>query len=195
MKHRTGRARAALTCVALLLALAHGCSSPATPERSYYLLRVEGNETLPAATPEQHIGIAHVEIAPYLDRAGIVLGTGGYEVREARYHLWAEPLEDGIRYVVEARLSAKLGYRVGSAASATRWSKRIEIDVRRFHGETDGTVRLVAGVAVRASDGSLLATEQVSATTRQTEDGYPALVDAQIALLDELSDAIVPLLR
>ena len=109
------------------------------PERAYYLLRGEGSAVLPPAMPEQRAGIAKVSVAPYLDRAGVVLATGPHEVREAQFHLWAEPLQRGIRYYLEEQLSSKLGYRIGGGPAAQRsWQRLVEIDIREFHGTSGG---------------------------------------------------------
>jgi uncharacterized lipoprotein YmbA len=184
----------ALALVGGVLALA--CSSPAVPERAYYLLRGEGSAVLPPAMPEQRAGISKVSVAPYLDRAGLVLATGPNEVREARYHLWAEPLQRGIRYYLEEQISSKLGYRIGGGPSAQRsWQRLVEIDIREFHGTSDGNVKLTASVTVTSAAGEVLAIEEISARTTQTEAGYPALVAAHIMLLGEAADAIAPLLR
>jgi len=185
----------AIAVVAGLLAV--GCSSPATPERAYYLLR-GGNSTagLPPASGEQRAGIRTVEVAPYLDRAGIVVGLGPNEVREAVFHLWAEPLRSGIRAHLEDRVSEQLGYVIGgSQAIARTWRKRVDIAIRQLHGLASGEVRLAGSFTVTSGGGDVLAVEQVNATTRQSEPGYASLVAAEIQLLDELGDQIADSLR
>jgi len=177
-------------CVAL------GCSSPPAPERAYYLLRGAPAAALAAASAEQRAGIAEVTVAPYLDRAGIVVGLGPHEVREARFHLWAEPLRDGIHTYLEDRISAKLGYLFGGGRAAMRgWEKRVAVDVRELHALEGGDVRLVAGFTVSSRAGEILVVEQVTRTTRQASPGYAALLDAHIELLDELADSIASALQ
>ncbi len=142
-------------------------------------------------------GIERVEVAPYLDRSGVVIGLGPHEVKEARFHLWAEPLQDGIHYYLEERISADLGYRIGGGGSAgTRaWQKRVSVAIREFHGQQSGEVRLVAGVTVTSAAGDVLAAEEFAATVAQADAGYAALVASHVQLLDQLAAAITPLLR
>lgn len=177
--------------------LALGCSSsPPPPERAYYLLRSAPAAALPMAGPEATVGIARVDVAPYLDRAGVVIGLGPYEVQEARFHLWAEPLADGVRAYLEDAVSARLGHVLGGGLAAPlTWQRRVDVEVRELHGDTSGTVRLRAGFTVTDAAAGVLAVEQVVATVEQSGVGYPALIAAHVALLDQLADAIARALR
>ena len=73
-----------ITLVLVLFTLA-GCAS-APPERSYYLLRAEVSNDLAAAPPDSAAGLGLVQVAAYLDRAGVVVEVGENQVREARFH-------------------------------------------------------------------------------------------------------------
>lgn len=189
--NRIGIAATAAACCLWL-----ACSSPATPERSYYLLRAESAAALPPADPERRAGIAAIDLAPYLDRAGLVVGLGPHEVREARFHLWAEPLRSGILARLEDRISQRLGYRIGGGQAAARtWTRRVSVEIRELHGQPSGTVRLSAGFTVTDAAGNVLSIEQVVASTEQSAPGYGALVEAELVLLDQLADAIAERLR
>ena len=185
--------RAACLLSVLLLI---GCSS-APPERSHYLLRDPDVAAAPAPTavagPKGGIvGIGRVSIAPYLDRAELVVQTGSYEIRPARYHHWGEPLEDGIRHYLRSALTKRLGREVASDVLVRdTWAYRIDLTIETFHGTLSGDVELVAGIVImRVAGNALLETRRVVLTDRQHSDGYAGLVDAHAALLDKLADEI-----
>ena len=65
----------------------------------------------------------------------------------------------------------------------------VTLRINQLHGTESGQVRLVADWKVdRGDQGSALYSFDES--TRQLADGYPALVDAHAALLDDLAAAI-----
>ena len=173
-----------------------GCASTPT-ERSYYLLRAEVPADLAPADPDALLGIARPSIAQYLNRTGIVVQVGEHQVREARYHLWAEPLDRGIRYYLSHRVSALLGRSLNTGpGTEDTWRYRIDVSVEEFHGTLNGEARLVANWSLRnLMNGAVIEAQYLRRTRQQTGDGYPALVDAQIALLEELAESIVQALR
>ena len=186
-----------MTRISLLLVLfLIGCASTPT-ERSYYLLRAEAPGDLAPADPDALLGIARPSIAKYLNRAGIVIQVGEHQVREARYHLWAEPLDRGIRHYLSHRVSALLGRSLNTGpGTEDTWRYRIDVSVEEFHGTLNGEVRLVAYWSLRKlKNGTVIEAQYFRRTRQQTGDGYPALVDAQIELLDELAESIVQALR
>jgi uncharacterized lipoprotein YmbA len=182
--------------VALAMGAAFGCAGDAPPERAYYLLRVAPGE-VPATDVVLGIGLGTVEVPPYLDRAGLALEVGPNEVREARYHLWAEPLHRGIHYYLEDRIAAALGQRLAPAAAAKNgWRYRVDVRVRRFHGDVEGDVRLDASFTLtEVATGEVLAEQHVSFSDHQPAKGYSGLVQAQISLLGRLATSIADALR
>lgn len=181
------------TCLALALLLASCASTP--PERAYYLLRADVPE-LAAADPASLVGIGRVSVAPYLDRAGIMVQVDENRVREARYHLWAEPLDDGIWYYLRDRISSELGRPLNTETDADSWRYRVDVSIEEFHGTLNGEAHLSARWSLRDVDSDeAIATRRFSQTMTQRRDGYPGLVDTQIALLDKLAQAIAQALR
>lgn len=182
--------------VTLALGAALGCGGKTPPERSYYLLRGAPQE-YSAADGGLDVGLGDVQVAPYLDRAGVIVEVGANEVREARFHLWAEPLQRGIHYYLEDRIAAELGRQLAPAPAAKNgWLYRVDVRVREFHGDLDGGVRLVASFAlIGVESGEILAEEQVSFAEQRAIGGYPGLVQAQISLLDRLAASIAAALR
>ena len=176
-----------ITLVLVLFTLA-GCAS-APPERSYYLLRAEVSNDLAAAPPDSAAGLGLVQVAAYLDRAGVVVEVGENQVREARFHLWAEPLDRGIRIYLSDRIAAQLGYRLETGPGSVGPIRyRIDVSVEEFHGSLDGETKLVARWSVRdLEDDSLTLSRRFSKKSRQSGDGYASLVQSQLALLDDFA--------
>jgi uncharacterized lipoprotein YmbA len=178
----------------LFVLLLIGCSS-APPKRSVYLLRVP-DLTAETASTQGIVGVGRVSVAPYLDRAELVVQTGPHEIRPARYHHWGEPLDDGIRHYVRGALTQRLDREIASDVLIRgAWSYQIDLTIETFHGTLSGEVELVAGVVIiRVAGNEVVGTRRVVLSQRQRGDGYPALVDAHAALLDQLADAIADLL-
>ncbi len=180
--------------LALVLCLV-GCAS-APPEHAYYLLRVEPPADLNAADPLP-IGLGRISLPPYLDRIGLVVQTGEHRVREARHHLWAEALDEGAWFYLRDRISSELGRALDPGQDlGGRVRYRVDIRINEFHGTLDGQSRLIARWSVRDLEvDSVVESQRFSQTRRQSGDGYPGLVDAQITLLDELARSIAQALR
>ena len=180
----------------LVLALSLvGCAS-APPEQAYYLLRVEPPPDLRAADPLP-IGLGRISLPPYLDRAGLVVQTDEHRVREARYHLWAEPLDEGAWFYLRDRISSELGralYPGPDLGESLRYS--VDLRINEFHGTLDGQARLVARWSVRdLEQDSVVESQRFSQARRQTGNRYRGLVNTQIELLDELAGTIAQTLR
>ena len=175
--------------LALLLSVL-GCASSA-PEPAYYLLRADERAPTPSA-PLAVIGLGHVTVAPYLERVGLVLRMDAIRVREAAHHLWAEPLDRGIWHYLGARLSAQLGGELGrDAAQRASWQRRVDVRIDELHGSLDGQTRLVAAWSiVDMASGDAIAEHRLVSARRQERDGYAGLVEAEMALLDELASEI-----
>ncbi len=177
----------------LLLALLAGCASPA-PE--LYTL---------AATPGavRHTGALSIELrriglAAYLDRPGIVRANAGYRLRVTDTERWGEPLggmldrvftEDLVQRLPDAVIFAESG------AISTRPGTVLEIDVQRFDPDADGTVVLLAQLAIRRDDG---AGTGIARTLRLTATpAGPSTADLAAALsavLGQLADQVAALL-
>jgi hypothetical protein len=167
-----------------------GCAGSPPPERSYYLLRAEVDGPLAPADPKAQIGLGRVAVAPYLDRAGVVVQISPHQVREARFHLWAEPLNRSIRFYLSDRLSGLLGRNLNAGhGSQPSWRYRIDVDIEELHGTLEGEARLVARWSLRdLQRGITPVTQRLARSRQQTGDGYADLVRTLTALLDELAD-------
>ena len=99
---------AALTLVVLLL----GCGG-ASPRRTQYLFRAEPQERAGRVEAPHQVGLGRVVVAPYLDQSGLVVEIAKGQMRAARQHRWAEPLEDALRSYLRAEISSALGFEIG----------------------------------------------------------------------------------
>jgi uncharacterized lipoprotein YmbA len=176
--------------VALLLA---ACSSP-TPEL-YTLAALPGPTAHLAA---RGIEVHRVGLAGYLDRPSIVRSSAGFRLRLADNQRWGEPLGSMVDRVFAEDLVERLPDAAvfsESGAISTAPDLTLEVDVQRFDADADGTVVLLAQVAVRRGD----ARRPAEATTLRltvipagpTTRDYVA---AMSRVLGELADRVVGLL-
>jgi len=174
----------------LLTGLVVACSGGSkVPEPTYYLLRADSALQSGAQTAPVSMGLGRVSIADYLSQDGIVVSTGDGQVRAARQHLWAEPLDNSVRLYLRDAVATKLGQWVSSdLAERQSWQYRIDVRIDEWHGALSGGVRLVAEWTLLdvAADKTLLK-RRFQSTGALAADGYDALVAEQTRLLDELA--------
>ena len=166
------------------------CAS-APPPTTHYLLRAE----LPAVSSQIEapatIGLARVTVAPYLRRPGLVVESGDHQVRPARYHVWAEPLDAGLRRYLRSEISNGLGYAIRSDPSQRgAWDFSVDVAIDQFHGTLDGEAKLAAGWRIARADGSEVAAFVFSTSESLATGGYQGLVDAEIVLARKLAAQI-----
>ena len=96
--------RLPLPLAALLLAISAllgACASGGPASEHSYLLPAAGE---PAAS--DRLPRVRVDVAGYLDQAGLVVETAPTSVHAARQHLWAEPLPSQLRRALRHHLAA-----------------------------------------------------------------------------------------
>ena len=178
-------------CALLLRACA---SDP--PARTQYLLRAD----LPAETSRIEapvvIGLGRVTVAPYLKRPGLVVESEDHQVRPARYHVWAEPLEAGLRRYLRTEISNVLGYVIRSeAGNRAAWDYAVDVAVDQLHGTLSGQAKLVASWRISRADGSEVAAYILSTSEPLAVGGYKGLVNAEIVLAQNLAAQIADSLQ
>ncbi len=178
----------------LLLA---ACAGDPPPTHTHYLLRAEPREQTIRALAPASIGLGRVEVASYLKQSGLVLATGGHQVRPARYHQWAEPLDEGIRRFLRAEIANALGQEVSAdPAQRTRWDHAVEVSIDQLHGTLSGEAWLIASWRITRGSGTEKVAElRMARSEPLAQDGYAGLVDAEIRLLRQLAVAIADSLR
>lgn len=181
----TWRKITGMLALGILLA---GCAGAPPGEDHEYLLRPNGLELAPGdGIP---ILLKGVVIPPYLDQKGLVLQTGPAEIRVARHHQWAEPLDEAAGRYLQVSIARQAGRPVETAPlTAAAERDVVTVRIHQFHGTESGRVRLVADWSVTPVSGDSVIHE-FDQTLTQAADGYPALVAAHAVLLDELAAAI-----
>lgn len=183
------------------LALLPACSSA---EPDYFTLApVPG----PAFRAAAHlVELRRVGLAGYLDRPDVVVSNAGYRLTISNTQRWGEPLGDMIGRVLAEDLTQRLpGSTVFSEAGAISadTDATVETDIQRFDTAPDGTVTLLAQVAVslgRANDEKRPA---VTRSFRMTAPGHApphaagtaGTVATMSTLLGQLANAIATMLR
>jgi uncharacterized lipoprotein YmbA len=143
------------------------------------------------------IVLERVEVAPYLQTAGIVVETAAGQVRPARAYQWAEPLEAGLRSSLRARISSALGYPVSSSPAAlANSSLSVVVHVDRLHGTMDGAALVEASFRITPLSSAEPPVEvHFSRVTPLENAGYAGLVEAEMELIDALAVEIADALR
>ncbi|UCG72822.1 MAG: membrane integrity-associated transporter subunit PqiC [Chromatiales bacterium] len=179
----------------LLLA---GCSGgKKAPEPTFYLLRAEARIPDGPQQPPVNVGINRVSLADYLGQAGVVVAINSDQVRPARQHLWAEPLDSSVRLFLRDAISADLGYPVSADLGRRQsWQYRVDIRIDEWRGSLAGDARIVASwLVIDVATDSELSRYRFEQTGTLAADGYDALVAAQTRLLDALAATIADSLR
>ena len=189
------------TVILLLLAslLLAGCSGSdkKAAEPNFYLLRAQAQVPDGPQNPPVEVVINRVLVADYLGQAGIVIATNDDQIRSARQHLWAEPLDSSIRLFLRDTISAELGYPVSADIGRRRsWDYRVDIRIDEWHGSLAGEARILASwVVIDVTNDRELSRYRFEKTGVLNADGYNALVAAQSDLLQALAAAIAASLK
>jgi uncharacterized lipoprotein YmbA len=181
---------------ALLFAgfLVGGCASYPT----FYTLTPDG----PAPSGGgRAIGIGPVSLAEYIDRPNLVLQgeSDPNTIQVVADHRWAGDLEQAVTRVTAANLGRRLG--TGNVLSYP-WqrddeiSRQVAIDIRQFHGGSDGYAIIEASYRVYALPGRTLVASKTFTDRERIESGdYQSLVAAQSKLMARMADQIAKAMR
>jgi uncharacterized lipoprotein YmbA len=182
----------ALVFTSLLIACA---GTP--PSHTHYLMRGEVPERTARVEAPSSVGLLRVDVAPYLQQPGLVLATGEHQVRPARYHRWAEPLDEGLLRFLRAEISNALGYDVSAdPARKSQWDYSVQLSVDQLHGTPSGDALLSASWRITRRGGSdVLAEFRMARSEPLAREGYAGLVEAEIGLARQLAVAIADSLR
>ncbi|HVJ45496.1 MAG TPA: PqiC family protein [Luteolibacter sp.] len=181
---------------ALLFASLLVCGCGGYP--SYYTLTPDG----PAPSGGgRAIGIGPVTLAEYIDRPNLVLQgeSDPNTLLVAADHRWAGDLEQAVMRVTATNLGRRLG--TGNLLmypwqNDSEVSRQVAIDIRQFHGASDGYAVIEASYRVYALPGrSLVASKTFTDRERLESDGYQSLVAAQSKLMTRMADQIAKSMR
>jgi uncharacterized lipoprotein YmbA len=181
--------RARVVGIVALALCTFGCGSP---EPHFYTL-----QPVPGAVqtaPGQIVEVRRPGLAGYLDRSDVVLKDSGYQLQVNSIDRWAEPLGDMIGRVITQdlaqRLPASSVFSESGAISADP-GLRVEIDVQRFDSNADGTLTLVAALAIEQGIGHVpLRARTVTLSAAPAQVGAAAQAAAMSGLLGQLADQV-----
>jgi uncharacterized lipoprotein YmbA len=177
--------------VIVLLTLLQACASSA-PVTNEYLLRAPALPESTAGALDRRVTLNPIWVASYLDREGIVVATSPHQITEARYQQWAEPLATSLQRVLQVEIARSANARVNTESTSGPESKlSINVRVYQYHGDLNGKVKLVAEWSLHPAgsrDGGT--SYQFSSTMTTAAEGYPALVETQLALATQLAGRI-----
>lgn len=189
MSVRRSSHKRSIPLVVYALATLGACSSP---DPAYYTLQpVAGRTTTIRA---RLIKVAHPGLAGYLDRSDIVLKQTDYRVDVDSQVRWGEPLADMIGRVLAQDLSQRLpGSSIfsGDGAIGADPDLRVEVDVRRFDAAADGSVTLLADMAIEPGvSHKAVAANSISIRLANIQTGPSGLASALSDLLGQFADQI-----
>ncbi|MEQ8861438.1 MAG: PqiC family protein [Pseudomonadales bacterium] len=183
--------RSVLPLLGLLLAA--GCTSTTPPPPAEYLLQPSPeSESTRGGAGGYAVALGRIDLAPYLDRQGIVVESSDGTVTAAQGHRWAEPLAHSLRRVLQLEIARDSGLAVAAPPRRGHGAGTIvDVDVYQFHGTEDGVVRLVADWTLRQPrDNRIVGHHQLVREMHTSADGYDALVRTHLALAEALGAAI-----
>lgn len=165
-------------------ALLSGCSlNQPTPDMHYHLLDSQ-NRSINAKLPAEQVAIDKVHLADYLRQANLVMRVAQNKLDVARYHNWAEPLDDSIRRVLLAELNS-INANLGFVARCQN-CQQFDLYIEHFYPDEQGQVTL-SGYFVTSQGDAKRQTEYFSLTAQQSSAGYSASVEVMNQLLIKLA--------
>ncbi|AMG31569.1 hypothetical protein AL542_15325 [Grimontia hollisae] len=158
-----------------------GCSSSVENATRFYVLPeldpvvVDRDESLPLMM------VKKVELASYLESAGIVYRTSETEVIQARNNQWAESIRGQItQYLIQSlRQSQSKYWPVSSEAfNAESDDVTLRVSLDKFNGAFTGNAEVSGEWELVRENGAFVMSEVFSIEVPLEQDGYAALVSA-----------------
>ncbi|MGL6028118.1 MAG: PqiC family protein [Vibrio sp.] len=177
-----------------------GCSSEPQPKVDFYLLPqhltsspVTPPESL-AVLPSTLLIVQPVELAAYLDSTGIIYRQSTTQVIQAKYHQWAQRLGPQLteRIIHQLRRDQPVSYwpEAFNAQVAQQKHHTLQVKFQRFNGAYTGNAELAGSWELFNPQGVRLLRQDFSLDVPLTDEGYPALVEALSAGLEQLTTSI-----
>jgi uncharacterized lipoprotein YmbA len=176
-----------------VVALLAACASP---NQELYTLAAQPG---PVSHPAVHgMEVRRIGLAGYLDRPEIVRSSAAFRLKLTDNQRWGEPLGGMVGRVFTEDLVERLpdtAVFAESGAISTAPDLVLEVDIQRFDADADGTLVLLAQVAVRSGDaGRPARARTLRLTARPAGPTTRDHVAAMSRALADLSDQIVTML-
>ena len=157
---------------------------------NYYTLQTSFTPITKDSLPKTTLRVARVAIPQYLDREkdASILGVNSVQV-------WAEPLGDGIRRVLQTELTPKLleqNITVLPLGSEDTGTYTLLVDILRFEGELNAKANLIAQWSLVSSTSNNVITNGIySAEEQLNNPTYHNMVEALSNLTKKLAAHIL----
>ena len=184
--------------VAASVVVIAGCG--ASPEPNYYALSPSAGQTggqPPAGI--KSIQLRRPGLAGYLDRPEIVRRLVDYRLGVAANERWGEPLNVMIGRVVAQDMSQRLGgvsvFTEDGAITADA-DATVEINIQKFEMDGDGTVQLVAQLAIeRGTSHAVTGARVIRLSARPDVGSTSGMVHTMSTLLGQMADQVAAAVR
>jgi uncharacterized lipoprotein YmbA len=168
--------------------LSSGCGSK---QASYYILSsTAGLSPVASGSGEITVGVGPVTLPDYLMRPEIVTLSRDNQVERAKFHRWAEPLDETINRVIVEDLKVMLP---GAGVLEYPWNHtdrldyRITIDVIAFERRPDGRVHLKAAWKLLNAGGESIRRDDSEYAVEVIDEYYDDIVKAMNSALAKLT--------
>ncbi|ATD27001.1 membrane integrity-associated transporter subunit PqiC [Vibrio cholerae] len=178
----------------MLTTLLVGCAGTPQPKVSFYLL--PNNPELSELTQPKTLPllvVQPVELAAYLDTQGIVYRQSETQVIQARQNQWAQRLSPQLTQRITNDLRRKQSrYWPAplntSSIQQEHW--KLQVRLQRFNGVYTGNAEVAGNWELLNQKGESMLNQEFSFQVPLKDTGYPALVEALSAGVDQLSTQI-----
>lgn len=174
----------------MLLALLAACGR-STPT-NYYLLESGLSPVQSGSLPSKSLRVARVNVPEYLDRNGIVSRVHGQtRLIVAQFHVWAEPLSQGVGRVTREVLTPPLlaaGVNVLPGGGDAAGEYALLLDVQRLDGNFEDKAVLEARWALRDHNDTILGQGIYAGEEMVRGRTYDALAGAESFLVRRMAE-------
>lgn len=177
-----------LSLALLVLLAACGRSAPTR----YYLLESAHEPVKADSLPSKNLRVAQVTVPEYLDRNGLVCRVAGStELVVSQFHVWAEPVANGVRRVVQEVLTPPLltaGVNVLASGDDARGDFVLLIDVQRMDGNFNANAVLEARWTLKNKHDDTIARGIYADREAVSGNTYDSLAVAESAMVRRMAE-------
>lgn len=175
-----------LLLLCLLLSLMSCATVDPSPKMQHYLLDIAPKQN-GTSNVAQIAEVRVISMPDYLNQSSLVMMVGEHRMEIARYHSWADRLNDSVARIVEYEYNQQL---VSARANVScDYCHRISLSIEHFYPTSDGDVYL-SGYYQYQNEARDLIKRRFNLKGAMQADGYAAAVVEMRALLILLSQQI-----
>lgn len=182
----------AMKIMAILMLALGLCACGRSTPTNYYLLESSPGQIQAESLPAGTLRVAMVEGPNYLNRNNIVSRVKGEpRLILAEFHLWAEPVTNGVRRVIAETLTKPLladGITVLPPGSSNGGDYVLLLDIQRLDGNFDEKAVLECHWSLLDKNEKALGSGIYSSEEMVRGANYNALVDAESRLVRRMGD-------